>query len=434
METNSKDSPRVFVSYSHDSCEHSDRVLTLANQLRAEGIDCHIDQYETSPSEGWPRWMLNQIQESEFVLVVCTEKYDRRFKGKEEKGKGLGVNWEGAIITQTIYDYESHNTKFIPVLLSADDAEYIPNILRGTTRYTINAETEYHALYRFLTRQPAVVKPQLGQLRPLPALERRQIFPPSGEEQPAQTNLTVDANLVLLTSEGSGISFVRSEKIEVDRSIKLTLIPEDSRDIASLESLQKAGRASIGVAFDFKADLASFKSGKLIQEGEKKRYLLELETAGIDYRGGGLGEMAFIDYSPDQIAAMRARRILLDEKISGWDSDGKMTVDKLNIATLEAFVQGIGTPVRVTQSPLPSLYKIAKKNPSDFLAYARLLSVLWLRLSGVVEYIYRLDLSMKSDSELEVDFEGKRARAYVNVEPTTIKVEGICNLLNEESA
>jgi len=45
----------VFISYSHDSREHMDRVLELSNRLRADGIDCHIDQYEMSLPEGWPR-------------------------------------------------------------------------------------------------------------------------------------------------------------------------------------------------------------------------------------------------------------------------------------------------------------------------------------------------------------------------------------------
>ncbi|HMB08805.1 MAG TPA: SEFIR domain-containing protein [Isosphaeraceae bacterium] len=33
------DAPRVFLSYSHDSDEHADRVLTLANALYNHGID-----------------------------------------------------------------------------------------------------------------------------------------------------------------------------------------------------------------------------------------------------------------------------------------------------------------------------------------------------------------------------------------------------------
>ena len=51
-------------------------MLKLSNRLRNEGVDCNIDQYETSPPEGWPRWMTNQIETADFVLIVCTEKYE----------------------------------------------------------------------------------------------------------------------------------------------------------------------------------------------------------------------------------------------------------------------------------------------------------------------------------------------------------------------
>jgi len=84
--------PKVFISYSHDSQEHRDRILALGNRLRAEGIDCNLDQYETSPSEGWPRWMINQLDWADFVLVICTEQYHRRFRGHEEPDRGRGVS------------------------------------------------------------------------------------------------------------------------------------------------------------------------------------------------------------------------------------------------------------------------------------------------------------------------------------------------------
>jgi hypothetical protein len=116
--------PKVFISYSWDSPKHKDDVLKLADRLRDDGIDCNIDRYEVSPPEGWPRWMSDQIEESDFVLVVCTEQYKRRFQGKEEPGKGKGVTWEGAIINQVIYDYDKKKkTKFIPVIFSPQQAE-----------------------------------------------------------------------------------------------------------------------------------------------------------------------------------------------------------------------------------------------------------------------------------------------------------------------
>jgi hypothetical protein len=47
----SQNKPKVFISYSHDSDQHKDRVLALSDRLREDGIDCIIDQYETSPPE-----------------------------------------------------------------------------------------------------------------------------------------------------------------------------------------------------------------------------------------------------------------------------------------------------------------------------------------------------------------------------------------------
>lgn len=169
------DHPKVFISYSHDLQEHKDRVLHLSDRLRADGIDCNIDQYETSPPEGWPRWMVNKIEEADFVLVVCTETYERRFKGKEEAGKGLGVKWEGAVITQELYEAEAKNTNFIPIVFSPKDDAYIPIVLRGATHYEVNMEG-YEALYRHLTNQPLVLKPELGKLRAMPPRERKQDF------------------------------------------------------------------------------------------------------------------------------------------------------------------------------------------------------------------------------------------------------------------
>jgi hypothetical protein len=58
--------PTVFISYNNDSPEHADRVLALADQLIKDGINCILDQYETSPPEGWPKWMDRHIAKSDF--------------------------------------------------------------------------------------------------------------------------------------------------------------------------------------------------------------------------------------------------------------------------------------------------------------------------------------------------------------------------------
>lgn len=141
----------IFISYSHDSDQHRERVLGLSERLRQDGFETRLDRYVNgSPPEGWPRWMLDRLDEAEFVLVVCTETYYRRFRGHEKPGSGKGVDWEGALITQEIYDARSRTLKFVPVLFDPSDGNFIPEPLRGLTHYTLTSEAAYKLLCDFL--------------------------------------------------------------------------------------------------------------------------------------------------------------------------------------------------------------------------------------------------------------------------------------------
>jgi tetratricopeptide (TPR) repeat protein len=175
--------PKVFISYSHDSPAHLDRVLELSNRLRAEGVDCRIDQYEQSPTDGWPLWCDRQVRNSDYVLIACTETYLRRFNKEEAPKTGLGVTWEGHIVTQELYNAQGHNDKFIPIVFCHEDESFVLITLQGATLYQLFQN--YEQLYRRLTNQPSIPIPSLGGIRtmpprePLPALpdlERKQTF------------------------------------------------------------------------------------------------------------------------------------------------------------------------------------------------------------------------------------------------------------------
>lgn len=193
----SVNSPKIFISYSHDSPEHMNRVLDLCDRLRSAGVDCSIDQYEMSPEKGWARWTESQIEEADFVFAVCTETYLRRFKARDKAGIGLGAKWEGAVITQELYDVEGNNRKFIPVLFSRDDAIHIPAILRGVTYYEVSTEAGYESLYRRVTNQPLIPKPELGGLRPMQPRERKQLFPAISERAEAAGPRDLDRYLAV---------------------------------------------------------------------------------------------------------------------------------------------------------------------------------------------------------------------------------------------
>jgi len=173
LEKNEQRPPVVFISYSHDSPEHMDRVLTLSNHLRQDGLDCLIDQYEESPPEGWPRWMDNRIGEADFVLLICTQCYYDRVMDREQPGVGKGVRWESTLAYQHVYDAGTKNAKFIPVLFQDGQEVHIPTPFKGATHYSVDAKDGYELLYRRLTNQPRVRKPGLGKLKKLPPVESR---------------------------------------------------------------------------------------------------------------------------------------------------------------------------------------------------------------------------------------------------------------------
>ncbi|AGA90131.1 SEFIR domain-containing protein [Thioflavicoccus mobilis 8321] len=169
------DRPRVFISYSHDSEAHRERVLGLSERLRQDGIQTILDRYVNgTPPEGWPRWMLNRLDEAGRVLLICTPTYYRRFRGHEEPGKGKGVDWEGAIVTQEVYDARSETTRFIPVLFDPADETCIPEPLRSHTRHCLGSEHDYQGLYDAILEQSGVAPGELG---PIKRKERRRAAP-----------------------------------------------------------------------------------------------------------------------------------------------------------------------------------------------------------------------------------------------------------------
>ena len=86
----------VFISYSHDSTEHSDRVLALSDKLREMGVDAELDQYHVRPPQGWPRWCEEQLrpENAKFVIVICTQTYRDRVENRVAADEGRGVFWE----------------------------------------------------------------------------------------------------------------------------------------------------------------------------------------------------------------------------------------------------------------------------------------------------------------------------------------------------
>ena len=155
--------PRCFISYSHDSEEHKDRVLDLAEYLRENGVDVSIDRYvESKPLRSFPLWMDKEIATSDFVLIVATENYFTRFSNQDRPGIGLGARWEGGIISHTLYEEPGETTKFVPVIFERDDVQFIPMPLRHANRHYVASTEGRTALLRQLHGEPEITPSPIG--------------------------------------------------------------------------------------------------------------------------------------------------------------------------------------------------------------------------------------------------------------------------------
>ena len=154
----SSTSPRVLISYSHDSDAHAQLVRQLADKLRGDGVDCVIDQYITNPSQGWPLWMDEQVEKAKFVLVLFTQRYAE----KSREPKKSGVRFESVLILQDLYEAGMINDKFIPILFDPADSQHIVKWLKPFNHYAVSNGAGYESLLRRLLDDPAVVMPPLG--------------------------------------------------------------------------------------------------------------------------------------------------------------------------------------------------------------------------------------------------------------------------------
>jgi tetratricopeptide (TPR) repeat protein len=113
--------------------------------------------------------MHTQVEEADFVLVVATETYARRFNQKEAPGVGAGVRWEGTLITADIYYSTTQKMKYIPVVFSPDDSSHIPKLLSLTNRYVVSPEDDSSLipLLRHLLQSPEFIPAQIGEAPPL---------------------------------------------------------------------------------------------------------------------------------------------------------------------------------------------------------------------------------------------------------------------------
>ncbi len=214
-----------------------------------------------------------------------------------------------------------------------------------------------------------------------------------------------------------------------DGKISLKVLVTSADEDASFRALQPNGygrQDPIPFAYQNTGAIVRVLEAKRKSAQNKDNWELLLQLEKTD--SGFHSEMTVNGVTPNQIAEMRARFILLNEKPASMTSRNYLD---LNQAMVNLFISGFNTRVKAEGSVLPDLWQNLEKEVDTFLPLARLWSVFHLITSETCEHILELTVGPVIDEKIHIKFRGRRRKRYVNEEPYIIEFEGDCDLTSE---
>ena len=426
--------PKVFISYSHDSPEHKQWVSELGAKLRHNGVDAVLDKWDLNPGDDMTRFMEKGVKDSDRVLVVCTDSYLR--KANAVKG---GVGYEKLIVTaQLVQDLGTN--KFIPIIRQTSGKEKVPTFLGTRVHIDFTDDSKFDdalmELLRALHQVSKARKPPLGK-SPFTEPESLALRKTTNTLNSAKVENDPGEFVLLWPEDGEQFFFPCQNASWDSTEIILELLPESGEQTAFLRSLRidninRFARPNFAFALEEDAAWVSPQEVTQTTSGSQTIWKVVLKEDSGMQNYGLSKEIGFSGISPDEIAEIRAKRILLNEKP---ETTNPYTVNVYN-QLLENQILGrtlsqYENILQVSESPIPNLYRSYGKEPERFQKFVRLVSVLYLKLSNTCEDILKLDFKLLKSKKLRVRFKGQCGQQYPqysNVEHSIIQVNGICRL------
>ena len=128
--------PKVFISYSHDSPEHSERVLSVwPGRCNGIGIDVELRPVSRRGDRRLAPLVNEQSsrERSDFVVCVCTAEYTRPDRRQGAPGKGQRRLLGGQPPRRRHLRREKATGRLIPILFDEEPETSVPRFLRGWT-------------------------------------------------------------------------------------------------------------------------------------------------------------------------------------------------------------------------------------------------------------------------------------------------------------
>jgi SEFIR domain len=165
---------QVFISYRHESAQHSNAVLRLGKLLRHAGLPVMLDQFfldenPGGPDVGWPKWCEEHAIQSRCVIIIASVGWFDSYEKFSQSDFGLGAATEADVFRQTLWDEKGNNSRIRIVMLDETPVSKIPVRLRAWHRFTpFESDGQLNLLVRWLAaaleinevRQPTVEWPK----------------------------------------------------------------------------------------------------------------------------------------------------------------------------------------------------------------------------------------------------------------------------------
>ena len=392
----------VALSFAGEDRQH---VEALAELLENNGYKVFYDKYERS--QLWGKNLYTHLSsvykdKARYCVPFLSEHYARK----------LWANHE--LESAQARAFEENEEYILPVRL--DDTE-IPGIL-GTVGYLDLHSMSIEGIYQALT-------------------EKLSDSPSQQTTAPSTSPIVEDTSIEfsLLGSEDGKLYFFPLQDVRRDSTeMSLELLPESPENVAFLRTLQdklsNRFSNSTPLACAYREYASWVTPHDIVETSSHWEIRFNSDTRRHNY--DPFNEMTVNGIPPEEIAKMRARRILLDEKLE--DANPGLSQNyAFDQMALEMYIRGMSSSshepqLQITESEIPKLYQQLRQTPERFKKFARLTSILYLKLSNTIENVLQLDLELLGPTQLQVRFKGIRPKFYSNVDPSTIEFEGICPL------
>lgn len=285
--TASSNFPKVFISYTHETPEHQRWVGKFATDLRNNGIDVVLDQWECRFGTDLTLFMERGVSESKRVILVCTPEYKR----KADQATG-GVGYERLVVTSEIA--RSIDTqKFLCVVRRGAAENALPRFAATRLYADFSDDGQYarrlDEVLRDLHEMPADPKPALGTNPFLsgvlsPASLPATVSPPAIEHQASQ-------QLVRRRPSDIQAAITHSFKVAGTEGVVIVGLFEDGTP-SEITIIMSKGGGSIGGLLASCASLASL----LLQYGVPIEALVS-ELSEMRFEPSGMTENRDIPFA-----------------------------------------------------------------------------------------------------------------------------------------